>query len=49
MGYDEITIVPLDGKDIFQSSIYFSVYGGTYSQYEVSFEYVFKPEYNGLL
>jgi hypothetical protein len=47
--YDEIVIVPIDGEDVFNSPIYFSVFARTYVQYEVSFEYTFIPDYDILL
>lgn len=49
LNYDQVIIVPLEGLDVFNKPIYFSVFAGTYTQYEVSFEYTFMPEYNALL
>jgi hypothetical protein len=48
-GYDELVILPREGQDVFNAPIYFSVFGRSYVQYEVTFEYNFRPEYNALL
>lgn len=48
-GYDEITIYPVGGRDVFRNSIYFSAFAETYCQYQITFDYKFVPEYNALL
>jgi hypothetical protein len=41
--------VPRDRQGTFDKPIYFSVFARSYVQYEITFEYTFLPEYNGLL
>ena len=49
MRYDQIVFTTEIQNDVFQKSIYFSVFAETYCQYEITFEYTFLPEYNQLL
>lgn len=43
---DEVVIQETTGRDPFTNSIYFSIYGNTFAQIKVEFEFEYKPSYN---